>query len=40
MANKQFVSKALLEQLKIREDALSAAQLEAIQWTNNLAEIA
>lgn len=30
----------LLDQLKIKEDVLMAAQLEAIQWTNNLAEIA
>lgn len=30
----------LLEQLKVKEDVLMAAQLEAIQWTNNLAEIA
>ena len=30
----------LLNQLKVKEDVLMAAQLEAIQWTNNLAEIA
>jgi len=30
----------LLEQLKVKEDVLMAAQREAIQWTNNLAEIA
>ncbi len=30
----------LLEQLKVKEDVLMAAQLEAIQWTNNLAELA
>jgi len=30
----------LLAQLKVKEDVLMAAQREAIQWTNNLAEIA
>ncbi len=30
----------LLAQLKVKEDVLTAAQREAIQWTNNLAEIA